>query len=182
MRAADNATKRRDVADFDKPAPSDAGTSPSGKRTERLNRRVETLISIWFIAHLPSKSSPTALSQLGRTYSPPSSPRTRGRSTSTLPPWKPILPFVRPQRCALRCSPRSCRLPQAAAASCSIISVSASTPAARQNCSKLADMLASASVFSACLGIAVDVICSFMALLSSVSYTHLRAHETRHDL
>jgi hypothetical protein len=35
MRAADNATKRREVADFDKPAPSAAGMSPSGRRTER---------------------------------------------------------------------------------------------------------------------------------------------------
>src|SRR5271166_2900009 len=42
IRAADNATKRREVADFDSPAPSDAGTSPSGNRTERLKRRVET--------------------------------------------------------------------------------------------------------------------------------------------
>src|SRR5271166_767498 len=67
IRAADNATKRREVADFDSPAPSDAGTSPSGNRTERLKRRVETLISIWFIAHLPSKSSLTAFSQLGST-------------------------------------------------------------------------------------------------------------------
>jgi hypothetical protein len=86
MRAAHNATKRREVADFDSPAPSGAGTSPSGNRTERLKRRVETLISIWFIAHLPSKSLLTALSQLGSTRSAPSSPRTRGRSISTLPP------------------------------------------------------------------------------------------------
>jgi len=40
-----------------------------------LKWRVETLISIWFIAHLPSKSSLTALSQLGSTRPPPSSPR-----------------------------------------------------------------------------------------------------------
>src|SRR6266540_6082100 len=66
MRAADNATKRREVADFDKPAPTGAGTSPSGSRTERANLRVETLISIWFIAHLPSQFSETAASQLGR--------------------------------------------------------------------------------------------------------------------
>jgi len=33
MRAADSATKRREVADFDSPAPSGAGTSPSGNRT-----------------------------------------------------------------------------------------------------------------------------------------------------
>ena len=57
MRAADSATKRREVADFDSPAPSGAGTSPSGNRTERLKRRVETLIIIRFIAHLPSESS-----------------------------------------------------------------------------------------------------------------------------
>jgi hypothetical protein len=40
------------------------------------------LIIIRFIAHLPSESSLTALSQLGNTRSAPSSPRTRGR----LPP------------------------------------------------------------------------------------------------
>ena len=51
-------------------------------------------------------------------------------------------------------------------ASCSIISASASSPAAKQNRSKLADMLASASVFIAFVGIAVDVRCSFTALLS----------------
>src|SRR5271165_5048766 len=84
MRAADNATKRREVADFHRSGAAEAGTSPSGNRTERLKRRVETLISIWFIAHLPSKSSLTAFSQLGRTRSTPSSPRTRGRSISTL--------------------------------------------------------------------------------------------------
>ena len=28
----------------------------------------------------------------------PSKPRTRGRSTATLPPWKSILPLVRPHR------------------------------------------------------------------------------------
>jgi hypothetical protein len=60
MRATANARKRREVADFDSSAPSDAGTSPSGNRTERLKRRVEKLISIWFIAHWPSKSSLTA--------------------------------------------------------------------------------------------------------------------------
>src|SRR5271154_2400944 len=82
MRAPDNATKRREVADFDSPAPSGAGTSPSGNRTERLKRRVETLISIGFIAHLPSQSSLTAFSQLGSARAAPSSPRTRGRSIS----------------------------------------------------------------------------------------------------
>src|SRR6202521_1097288 len=57
MRAADSATKRREAADFDSPDPIGAGTSPSGSRTERANLRVETLISIWFMAHLPSQSS-----------------------------------------------------------------------------------------------------------------------------
>jgi len=46
MRAADNATKCREAADFDTPAPAAAGTSPSGSRTDRRNFRVETLISI----------------------------------------------------------------------------------------------------------------------------------------
>jgi hypothetical protein len=71
MRAADNATKCREAADFDTPAPAgqyssahitvrtravfcgsagsseppcSAGTSPSGSRTARRNFRVETLI------------------------------------------------------------------------------------------------------------------------------------------
>src|SRR4029077_19286712 len=73
MRAADSATKRREAADFDSPDPISAGTSPSGSRTERANLRVETLISIWFMAHLPSQSSATAASQLGRACSLPSS-------------------------------------------------------------------------------------------------------------
>src|SRR5438105_4089935 len=33
-RAADSATKRREAADFDRPEPLGAGTSPSGKRTD----------------------------------------------------------------------------------------------------------------------------------------------------
>jgi len=86
-----------------------AGTSPSGKRIERWNLRVETLISIWFTAHLPSQSSVHRSSQLGRGCSLPSKPRSRGRSISTLPPWKPSLPFVLPQRCACRPLPRAWR-------------------------------------------------------------------------
>ena len=35
MRVADNATKCREAADFDTPAPACAGTSPSGSRTAR---------------------------------------------------------------------------------------------------------------------------------------------------
>src|SRR5450631_1424016 len=166
-RAADSATKRREAADFDRPEPLGASTSPSGKRIERSNLRVETLISIWFMAHLPSQSSVIAPFQLGRACSLPSKLRSRGRAISTLPPWKPILPFVLPQRCAVRSLPRPWRGPHAVCASTSIISPSASSPAARQSLSKLADMLASASIFNSLAGIAVDVISLFMALLSS---------------
>ena len=125
------------------------------KRIERSNLRVETLISIWFMAHLPSQSSVIAPSQLGRACSLPSKLRSRGRAISTLPPWKPILPFVLPQRCAVRSLPRPWRGPHAVCASASIISPSASSPAARQSLSKLAEMLASASIFNSLAGIAV---------------------------
>src|SRR5438128_10118366 len=66
IRDADSATKRREAADFDSPAPAGAGTSPSGSRTDRANLRVATLINIWFMAHLPSQSSATVASQLGQ--------------------------------------------------------------------------------------------------------------------
>ena len=65
MRAADSATKRREAADFDRPDPIGAGTSPSGSRTERANLRVETLISIWFMART-SQSFRNRRLQLGR--------------------------------------------------------------------------------------------------------------------
>src|SRR5437763_3890564 len=133
VRAADSATQRREAADFDRPAPAGPGASPSGNRTDRANLRVATLISIWFMAHFPSQSSATAASQLGTGCSFPSKPRSLGRSISTLPPWKPILPFVLPQRCARRLRPRACRGPQIACASRSIISPRASMPEARQN-------------------------------------------------
>src|SRR5271156_3882307 len=96
IRAADNATKRREVADFDRPAPSEAGTSPSGNRTERLKRRVETLISIWFIAHLPSKSSLTAFSQLGSTPLGPIEPANPGALDRDLATVKADLAFGPP--------------------------------------------------------------------------------------
>src|SRR4029077_20536403 len=89
-------------------------------------------------------------------------------SISILPPWKPILPFAFPQRCARRKGPRAWRGPQIACASCSIISPSASMPEARHNNSKLAEMFAIASSFSSRVGTAVDVISCFMALLSFV--------------
>jgi len=154
MRAPDKATKRRETADFVRPAPAGAGTSPSGSRTDRANLRVATLISIWFIDHLPSQSSAIAASQLGKATSLPSKLRSRGRSISTLPPWKPTLPFVFPQRCACRASPRAWRGPQITCASRSIISPRASMPEARQNNSKLAEMFERASSFSALVGIA----------------------------
>jgi hypothetical protein len=78
---ADSATKCRETADFDTPAPAAAGTSPSGRRTARRNFRAETLISMRFIAHWPSQSSATACSQLGSASSRPAKSRTRGRST-----------------------------------------------------------------------------------------------------
>src|SRR5262249_10671470 len=149
-------------------APAGPGTSPSGNRTDRANLRVATLISIWFMVHFPSQFSATAASQLGTGCSFPSKPRSLGRSISTLPPWKPILPFVFPQRCARRSPPRACRGPQIACASRSIISPRASMPEARQNNSKLAEIFDRASSFSALVGIAVDVVSSFMALLSFV--------------
>ena len=74
--------------------------SAAGNRTDRANLRVATLISIWFMAHLPSQSSAIYPSQLGRACSLSSKLRSIGRSISILPPWKPILPFAFPQRCA----------------------------------------------------------------------------------
>jgi len=73
-----------------------------------------------------------------------------------------------PQRCARRLRPRACRGPQIACASRSIISPRASMPEARQNNSKLAEIFDRASSFSALVGIAVDVVSLFMALLSFV--------------
>ena len=59
IRSAESAKDRREAADFDMPAPAPVGTSPSGKRTARPKRRVETPISIRFIAHRPNQSSRT---------------------------------------------------------------------------------------------------------------------------
>src|SRR5215472_18317147 len=128
-------------------------------------------MSIRFIAHFPSQSSPTACSQLGSAISWPPSSRTRGRSTSILPPWKPIFPCVCPQRYPRRPSPRAWRGPQNSSASCSIIAESAWRPAVKQNRSKLADTsfqaLPTAPAFID--GKAVSVVLRlFMALLSFV--------------
>src|SRR5207342_1508858 len=158
----------REAADFETPDPGGAGTSPSGSRTARPNRRVDTLISIRFIAQRPSQSSCAAVSQLGIVTSRPSMPRTRGRSTSILPPWKPIRPRVRPQRCARRAASRPWRRPQAAVTSASIIVSSASIPAARQNRSKLARTSANAPSTAPVAGEPAGVISLVMALLSFV--------------
>src|SRR6202042_155140 len=81
----------------------------------------------------------------------------------------PILPWVRPQRCPRRPSLRTWRAPQASSASFSIIAPSASTPAARQNRSKLADT-SSQALPTAPVSVgakAIDVVLTlFMALLS----------------
>src|SRR4051812_32950460 len=89
-RAADSATNIREAADFETPDPGGAGTSPSGSRTARPNRRVDTLISIRFIAQRPSQSSFAAVSQLGIVTSRPSLSRHGaallcGISTPSLP-------------------------------------------------------------------------------------------------
>src|SRR6202521_4054847 len=167
-RAADSATNLREAADLGTPDPCGAATSTSGSRTARPNRRVDTLISIRFIAQRPSQSSCAAVSQLGIVTSRPSTPRTRGRSTSILPPWKPIRPCVPPQRCARRAASRPWRGPQAAVTSASIIVPSASIPAARQNRSKLARTSANASSTAPVAGEPAGVISLVMALLSFV--------------
>src|SRR3982074_1471440 len=167
-RPADTAPTLREAAAFETPDPGGAGTSPSGSRTARPNRRVDTLISIRFIAQRPSQSSCAAVSQLGTVTSRPSTPRTRGRSTSILPPWKPIRPCVRPQRCARRAASRPWRGPQAAVTSASILVPSASIPAARQNRSKLARTSANASSTDPVAGEPAGVISLVMALLSFV--------------
>src|SRR3974377_1298743 len=92
MRAVDSATKRREAADFDRPDPIDAGTSPSGNRTERANLRVETLISIWFMAHLPRTSSATRPSRAGHTCLLALEPGNPGPPDLALPTVKPNLP------------------------------------------------------------------------------------------
>src|SRR5438132_10297395 len=56
-RSADSATNRREAADFEVPSPAMTGRSPSGSRTARLSLRVDTLISIRFMAQRPSQSS-----------------------------------------------------------------------------------------------------------------------------
>ena len=64
-RSADSATNRREAADFEVPSPAMIARSPSGSRTARLSLRVDTLISIRFMAQRPSQSSACAAVQLG---------------------------------------------------------------------------------------------------------------------
>ena len=79
------------------PSPAITGHRPRA-RTARLSLRVDTFISIRFMAQRPSQFLACAAVQVGSGISWPSKRRTRGRWTATLPPWKPILPLVRPQR------------------------------------------------------------------------------------
>src|SRR5947209_15022579 len=71
-RSADSATNRRDAADFEVPSAAMTGRSPSGSRTARLSLRVDTLISIRFMAQRPSQSSACAALQVGSATSWPS--------------------------------------------------------------------------------------------------------------
>ena len=58
------------TADFEVPSPLIEATSPSGRRTERRNRRVETLISIWFIAQLAQPILALARGKAGKLQFP----------------------------------------------------------------------------------------------------------------
>src|SRR5437588_595780 len=71
-RSADSATNRREAADFEVPSPAMTGRSPPGSRTARLSLRVDTLISIRFMAQRPSQSSACAAVQVGSVTSWPS--------------------------------------------------------------------------------------------------------------
>lgn len=64
MKSASSATNLREAADFETPHPGGAGTSYSGSRTARPNRRVDTLISIRFIGQRPSEFSWPVVSQV----------------------------------------------------------------------------------------------------------------------
>jgi hypothetical protein len=114
-----------------------------------------------------TKKRPTARTQPGSANSWPPHARTRGRVTRTLPPWKPIGPVVRPQRCARRPPPRPCRGPHSAATSASIIAPSASSPAAKQSRSKLALISASAVLNPGDTTPLPAVLFLFVALLAS---------------
>ena len=101
------------AADFERAiARRSAGTSPSGSRTARPNLRVETLISIRFIAQRPSQSSARAACP----SSPALAPRRRGHAPAAARS-RPCrhgsrsCPVVRPQRWPRR--PCRSRVPSA---------------------------------------------------------------------
>src|SRR6266567_8092869 len=170
-RSADSATNRREAADFEVPSPAMTGRSPSGSRTARLSLRVDTLISIRFMAQRPSQFSACAAVQVGSGSSWPSKPRTRGRWTATLPPWKPILPLVRPQRWPTRPPPRLCGAPASRWASAHSICSMAPIPAARQ---KRSNELSTSCQAVARLGTSASdevVVVPVMALLSFADST-----------
>jgi hypothetical protein len=60
-----SATNRREAADFEVPSSAMTGRSLSGSRTARLSLRVDTLISIRFMAQRPSQSSALGAVQVG---------------------------------------------------------------------------------------------------------------------
>src|SRR5262249_39988654 len=66
-RSADRATNRREAADFEVPSPVMTGRSPSGSRTARRSLRVDTLISIKFIAQARNLAVECLAVRQGRT-------------------------------------------------------------------------------------------------------------------
>ncbi len=166
MRAADSATKRREVADFDRPAPSEAGTSPPGQpdRTPEFARRDVDQ----HLVHRPFAEpilADRALPAWQRAF--------RAVKTANARTLNPDLAAVEADL-ALRSTPamRSATLVAGVTRAANRLGVllhhfaqSLSIPAAGQNRSKFADMPASASVFTKCVGIAADVIGFFMVLL-----------------
>ena len=165
MRAADNATKRREVADFDSPSVG-RRTSPSGYLTQRLKRRVETLINILLIAHPPSESSLTALSD--RQYAlGPVGTADRRRSISTLPR-EADLAFGPPPSGGPGVAHPLMALTTAAVASCFQHLAQRLERRGKAKRPKLARHARQRLAFNASVGIAVDVVCFFMALSSFV--------------
>ena len=100
MRSADNATNRRDTADLDSTrslrrghvALRQADGAAELARRDVDQHQVERPLAQQVLRQrrLPARQDLT---------SSPWRARTRGRSISTLPPWKPTFPVVLPQRC-----------------------------------------------------------------------------------
>ena len=164
MRAADSATKRREVADFE------TGRRRGGRNVAlgQAHRPLEFARGDGdqHLVHRPFAEPilPDRASQLGRAFLAVEAANARTldidlaavKADLALRPPPSMRPAFRPAHGASRKSPRillhhfAQRL----------------IPAARQNRSKLAVMPASASLFNACVGTAVDVISFLMALLS----------------